>query len=141
MPYLSLLSDSTLLLSKITHFPLQVHTFHWSAAIWFYRFYTIISENLPLLSDSIQYIDQLFHLLQTSPCYQTLHYYYRKYPTPLCKPIHSIDQLQSDSIYFTLSFRKISLHWVILYNLLISCFSYTRLIPTIRLNKGRFSKC
>ena len=62
----------------------------------------------PFLSDSIQYIDQLFHLHHNWPCYQTLHYYFRKYPTPLCKSIHSIDQLQSDSIDFTLSFRNIS---------------------------------
>ena len=110
---LSLLSYSTLLFLKIPNPPVQIYTFHQSAAIWFYWLYNIISKNIPLLSDSIQYIDQLFHLNQTCPCYQTLHYYFRKYPTPLCKSIHSIDQLQSDSIDFTLSFRKISPCWVI----------------------------
>ena len=65
---------------------MQIHTFHQSAAIWFYTFDTIISKNLPLLSDSIQSIDQLFHLNQTRPCYQTLYYYYRKYPTPCANP-------------------------------------------------------
>ena len=88
---------------------------------------------LPLLSDSIQSIDQLFHLLHTCPCYQTLLYYFRKIPTPMCKSIHSIDQLQSDSIDYTLSFRKISPCLVIPYKLLISCFIYTRLVPAIRL--------
>ena len=68
-----------------------VHTFYRSAAIWLYWLYTIISKNLPLLSDTIQYIDQLFHLNQTCLCYQNLHYYFQKYPTPLCKSIHSID--------------------------------------------------
>ena len=58
------------------------------------------------MSDSIQAIDQLFHSHHTCTCYQTLHYYLRKYPTPLCKSIHSIDQLQYDSIDFTLSFQK-----------------------------------
>ena len=112
---------------------MQIHTFHWSAAILFYWLYTIISKNTPLLSDSIQYIDQLFHLNHTCPCCQTLHYYFRKYPTPLWKSIHSIDQLQSDSIDYTLSFRKISPCWVIPYNILISCFIYTRLVSAIRL--------
>ena len=112
---------------------MQIHTFHQSAAIWLYWLYTIISKNLPLLSDSIKSIDQLFHLNQTCPCYQTLHYYFRKYPTPLCKSIHSINQLQSDSIDYTLSFQKIYPYWVNPYNLLISCFIYIRLVPAIRL--------
>ena len=160
-----------------------VHTFHQSAEIWFYLLYTIISKNPPFLSDSIRSIDQLFRLHQTFPCYQTLQYYYRKYPipcanpyipliscnlilyiihyhfenlplfsdsiqsinqlfhlhqtcshdqtlhyffqkypSPLCKSIHSIDQLQSDSIDLTPSFRNISPCWVIPYNLFISCF-------------------
>ena len=63
-------------------------------------------KNIPLLSDSIQSIDQLFHLHQTCPFYQTIHYYFRKYPTPLWKSIHSIDQLQYDSIDYIPSFRK-----------------------------------
>ena len=47
-------------------------------------------------------IDQLCHLHQTCPCYKTLHYYLRKWPTPLCKFIHSIHQLQSDyAIYWS----------------------------------------
>ena len=94
---------------------MQIHTFHQSAAIWFYWLYTIISKNIPLLSDSIQSIDRLFHLNKTRPCYQTLHYYFRKYPTPLCKSIHSINKLQYDFIDYTLSFRKISPCWVIPY--------------------------
>ena len=73
---LSLLSDSTLLYSKITQPPVQIHTFHWSAEIWFYWLYTIISKNIPLLSGSIQSIDQLFHLHQTCPLNQTLNYNY-----------------------------------------------------------------
>ena len=53
-------------------------------------------------------IDQLFQLHQTCPCYQTLHYYFRKCPTPLCKSIHSIYQLQTDyaiyrsAVYYTI---------------------------------------
>ena len=46
------------------------------------------------------------HLHQTCPCYQTLHYYFRKCPTPLCKSIHSIDKLKTDSIDYTLSFKS-----------------------------------
>ena len=41
---LSLLSDSTLLFSKISHPTVQIHTFHQSAAIWFYWLYTIIKK-------------------------------------------------------------------------------------------------
>ena len=58
---LSLLSDSTLLFSKIPNPPVKIHTFHRSAEIWLYRFYTIISKNLHLLTDYIQSINQLFH--------------------------------------------------------------------------------
>ena len=65
---------------------MQIHTFHLSAAIWFYWFYTIISKNIPLLSDSIQSIDQLFHLHHNCPFYQTIHYYYLKYTTPCANP-------------------------------------------------------
>ena len=115
-------SYSTLLFSEITPPLWGVHKFHPSAEIWLYWFYNILLINIPLLSDSIQSIDQMFHLLHTCPCYQTLHYYYRKYPTSLCKSIHSIYQLQSDSIDFTLSFRESSPCWVITYNLSISCF-------------------
>ena len=85
---------------------MQIHTFHQSAAIWFYWLYTIISKNLSLLSDSIQYIDQLFHLHQTCTHNQTLNYNFRKPFTPLCKSIYSIDQLQSYYIDFTITFRK-----------------------------------
>ena len=126
-----MLSDSTLLFSKMSHPTVQIHTFHRSAAIWFYWLFNIISKNLHLLSDSIQSIDQLFRWNKTSPCYQTLHYYYRKSPTLLCKSIHSIDQLQSDYIYFTLTFRKISLCWVIPYYISISCFTYILFVPLI----------
>ena len=58
---LSLLSDSTLLFSKMPNPTVQIHTFHRSAAIWFYWLYTII-KNLPLLSDFILLTNQLFHL-------------------------------------------------------------------------------
>ena len=130
---MSLQSCSTTWFSKIPCLSVWVHTLHQSAAIWFYWFYNIISKDIPLLSDSIQSIDQLFHLNHTCLFYQTLHYYFRKYPTPLCKSIHSINQLQSDSIDYTLSFRKISPCWVIPYKLLISCFIYTIIVPDIRL--------
>ena len=63
----------------------------------------------------------------------TLHYYFRKSPPPFEEPVHSIDQLQSDSIDYTLSCRKISPCWVIPYNLLIRCFIYSILVPAIRL--------
>ena len=68
--------------------------------------YTIISKDLFLTGKSIKSIDQLLHLHQTCPCYQTLHYHFRKFPTPLYKFIHSIDQLQTDSIDYTLSFTS-----------------------------------
>ena len=77
------------------------YAIHRSAVI-----YTIISKDLTLTRKSIKSIDQLFRLYQTCPCYQTLHYHFRKCPTPLCKSIHSIDQMQTDSIYCTLSFTS-----------------------------------
>ena len=130
---LSLRSYSALSFSKFPPHPVQVHTFHKSAAIWFYWFYTIISKNLPLLIDSILSIDQLFHLDNTCPYDKTLHYHFLKSPTTLCKSIHSINHLQYNSIDFTLIFRKISHFWVIPYNKPISCFIYNRFFPKIRL--------
>ena len=86
-----------------------------------------------MLSYSIQYIEQLFHLHQTFPHNQTLNFNLRKKRTSLCKSIHSIDQLQSYSVDFTLTFRKISPCLVIPYYLSISWFIFILFVPTIRL--------
>ena len=77
------------------------------------RLYTNIFENAPphctnpyIPSISCKRILLIihYHLHQTCPYYQNLHYHFRKCPTPLCKSLHSIDQLQTDSIDYTLSF-------------------------------------
>ena len=124
-PDLSVLSDSTLTFWKMPHPTVQIPTFHRSAANVFYwlytiiyikpvhaiRFYTTIFENAPphcanpyIPSISCKRILLIihYHLHHTCQCYQTLHYHYRKCPTPLCKSLHYIDQLQTDSIDYTL---------------------------------------
>ena len=124
-----MISDSTLPFSKMPHHTVKIPTFHWSAANVFYwlytiiyirpvhaiRIYTTIFENAPphcanpyIPSISCKRILLIihYHLHQTCPCYQTLHYHFRKCPTPLCKSIHSINQLQTDSIDYTLSFTS-----------------------------------
>ena len=111
---------------------MKVHTFHQSSTIWLYWIYTIISKNIPLKIDSIQYIDHLFHLHQIFPYNQTIHYTFRLF-LALC--------VSPNNIWL----YAIWLHWVytiipiispctmIPYNILISYFIYILFIPTIRL--------
>ena len=83
---LSLILDSTLLFLEIPHPPVKINTFHRSAAIWFYWLYNIISKNLPLLSESIQYINQLFHLHHTCPWYQIYTTIFENAPSHCANP-------------------------------------------------------
>ena len=89
---------STIIQSSYLNPPIgRVYAIYWSAVI-----YTIIFERSHPNRKSIKSIDQLCHSHQTCPCCQTLHYYFRKCPTPLCKSINSIDQLQMNyAIYIS----------------------------------------
>ena len=83
---------STIIQYCYLHPPVRrVYAIYWSPVIC-----TIIFEISHPTGKSITSINKLFHLHQTCPCYQTIHYYFRKCPTALCKSIYSIYQLQTD---------------------------------------------